>query len=379
MSKAMAQAAIDQDAHTDRALDGVLPSLRCPVSGQPLRREGSTLVSLDGRHRYTIADPGIPLFAVRPHLQASRIQQAHYDHIAPEYVRNLVLPHTRIYAAYLDEVLLDAIGADPPGFVGELCCGRGEAFHLLRTLAAGVPAGGIGLDISQAMLKAASGEFPREEFLFIQADATMLPLADEIFDTVFMLGGIHHVNDRDRLFAEIYRVLKPGGRFYFREPVNDFFLWRWLRSEVYRLSPTLDAETERPLRHHQTTAQLTRAGLEVIHWRTCGFLAYCIVMNSDVLLVNRLLMLLPGIRRITRAAARIDDWAVGLPFLRNAGLQVVGVARKPPATSSESPRIRSSRYRSIRPPIPAGVQRPHFGDASELEQPEISATGPSGA
>lgn len=375
----MAQAAIEQDGDTDRALNGVLAKLRCPVSGQPLRREGSTLVSLDGRHRYAIADPGIPLFAVRPRLQASRIQQAHYDRIAPEYVRNLALPHTQVYTAYLDKVLLDAIGADPLGFVGELCCGRGEALHLLRTLAAGVPARGIGLDISQAMLKAASGDFPGEEFLFIQADATMLPLADEIFDTVFMLGGIHHVNDRDRLFAEIYRVLKPGGRFCFREPLNDFFLWRWLRAAVYRLSPTLDAETERPLRHHQTTSQLTRAGLEVIHWQTCGFLAFCIVMNGDVLLVNRLLRFVPGIRRITRAAAWIDDWAIGLPLLRNAGLQVVGVARKPPATSSESPRIPSSRYRYIRPPMPAGVQRPHFADASELDQPEISATGPSGA
>jgi hypothetical protein len=51
-------------------------------------------------------------------------------------------------------------------------------------------------------------------------------------------------------------------------------------------------------------------------------------MNSDVLVLNRLLRHLPGIRAITRLWTRIDDRLVRLPGLGHAGLQVVGVARK---------------------------------------------------
>ena len=66
-----------------------------------------------------------------------------------------------------------------------------------------------------------------------------------------------------------------------------------------------------------------------VHWRTCGAIGYCLFMNSDVLVVNRLLRHVPCIRRITRAAVALDERLLRLPWLRNAGLQVVGAARKP--------------------------------------------------
>ncbi len=52
-------------------------------------------------------------------------------------------------------------------------------------------------------------------------------------------------------------------------------------------------------------------------------------MNSDVLVVNRLLRFVPGIRAIARLAARLDAWCLCLPGLSRAGLQVAGSARKP--------------------------------------------------
>ena len=84
----------------------------------------------------------------------------------------------------------------------------------------------VGVDISLNMLRAARNHHRAPNLAFIQGDATRLPLADGAFDSVFMLGGIHHVNDRIALFREVARILKPGGRFYFREPVSDF--WPWL-------------------------------------------------------------------------------------------------------------------------------------------------------
>jgi hypothetical protein len=54
------------------------------------------------------------------------------------------------------------------------------------------------------------------------------------------------------LFREVARILKPGGRFYFREPVSDFWPWHMLRRVIYRISPSLDHLTERPLRYDET-------------------------------------------------------------------------------------------------------------------------------
>jgi len=201
----------------------------------------------------------------------------------------------------------------------------GEAFKLLP----GRYDQGIGVDISLAMLSRAQAAIADASVVFVQGDATLLPIADGCANLVMSLGGIHHVNDRTALFKEIARVLKPGGRFIYREPVNDFALWRWLRAAIYRLSRMLESETERPLRRVDTAKALAAAGLVSTVWKTHGFLGFCLFMNSDVLIFNRLFRFVPRIAAITRAAARFDDWVLRRPGLGDAGLQVVGVADRP--------------------------------------------------
>ena len=299
--------------------------LRCPVTGGALLQRDGALFTADGAHRYAIAENGVPLFAEAQCTADARAQQAHYDMIAGAYVANLTYPHTEEYMAYLDRALLAVVDPAELGTVAEICCGHGEAFDLLG----GRIGAGVGVDVSLSMLDEAVRRHPGRRFTFVQGDATMLPLADAAVDAVFMLGGVHHVNDRRRLFAEVHRILKPGGRFYFREPLSDFFLWRWIRAVVYRLSPILDNDRERPLLHRETVPLLSDAGLVCRAWRTHGFLGFCLFMNSDVLVFNRLFRFVPGIRGLTRLAARLDDWTLRLPGLAGAGLQVVGVAEKP--------------------------------------------------
>lgn len=306
-------------------VDKVLPLLRCPATGAPLVRQGDFLETPSGDRRYPISPTGIPLFAESPSSENARAQQAHYEAIAQAYVANLGYPHTQEYARYLDDALFRAIEGEALGTVAEICCGRAEALRLLD----GRIGRGVGIDISVSMLEAAVRDHKAPHLSFVQGDATDLPLADKSFDNVFMLGGIHHVNDRQALFAEVARILKPGGRFYFREPVSDFVLWRWLRAAIYRLSPMLDHDTERPLLWQETVPVLEAQGLTCRHWTTHGFLGFCLLMNSDVLVFNRLFRFIPGIRQLTRLAARFDAACLSLPALRRAGLQVVGVAQKP--------------------------------------------------
>jgi ubiquinone/menaquinone biosynthesis C-methylase UbiE len=298
----------------------------CPVTHETLRRVGDRLVTASGRHSYPVSASGIPLFAEQPASEDSRRQQSHYDHIASAYLENLSYPHTEEYSRYLDGILRDTVGSGSLGLAAEICCGRGEAMGLFKEHIIA----GTGVDISLSMLEAAQTGLGSQAMRFVQGDAVALPLQSDSFDHVFMLGGIHHVNDRRALFGEVFRILKPGGRFIFREPLSDFFVWRWLRAVIYRLSPALDAQTERPLRHAETVPLLQEAGLRPEAWRTCGFLGAALLLNSDVLVFNRFFRFLPGIRGLARAMARLDDWAVSLPFLRHAGLQVVGAAVKPP-------------------------------------------------
>lgn len=300
-----------------------LDLVRAPVTREPVRPADGRLVTPSGR-AFTLTASGIPLFAAEHCSDDARRQAAHYDAIAKPYLENLRYPHTIEYMAYLDRVFLEAARDADTGVVAEICCGRGEAFHLLHDRIGR----GVGVDVSVEMLEAALREHRGRPITFVQGDATMLPLADAAFDSVFMLGGIHHVRDRAALFHEVARVLRPGGRFYWREPVSDFFLWRWLRALIYRVSPLLDADTERPLLYAETEPVLRKAGMRLTQWRTYGFAGFCVFMNSDVLVFNRLFRFVPGIRAITRFATRVDDRTTRLPGLRRSGLQVVGVAER---------------------------------------------------
>ena len=305
-------------------IEPFLDLLQCPVSGEPLTLRGATLVSASGAHTYDINELGVPLFARHSSNDDARIQEAHYDRVARAYLENLSYPHTVEYMKYWDRVLLDEL-RPPLDTVAELCCGAGEASWIVRDRVARA----MGIDISTAMLARARGRFPADRFGFAQGDATQLPLRSGAFDAVFMLGGIHHVNNRSALFSEVARILKPGGRFYFREPLDDFFLWRLARAVVYRVSPALDEDTERPLRRQPTIAELRSAGLNVATWTSMGFVGSCFLMNSDVLVFNRLFRLIPGIRGLTRFMAGLDEACLLLPGLRNAGVAVTGVAVKP--------------------------------------------------
>lgn len=51
------------------------------------------------------------------------------------------------------------------------------------------------------------------QFTFLSADIQMLPFKDSVFDVVVANHMLYHVSDRTRALAEVWRVLKAGGRF----------------------------------------------------------------------------------------------------------------------------------------------------------------------
>ena len=75
----------------------------------------------------------------------------------------------------------------------------------------------LALDPAEAMLKVARSKtwrlLTRQQF--VCADAEQLPLAAGCMDLVLSNAAVHWCNDPDRVFSEIWRLLKPGGLFMF--------------------------------------------------------------------------------------------------------------------------------------------------------------------
>jgi len=87
---------------------------------------------------------------------------------------------------------------------------------------------------------------------FIAASAHDLPFPDDSIDVVFGMAILHHL-DLDLVSREVRRVLKPGGRAIFKEPVRNSATIRFLRSLVPYRAPDI-SPYERPL----TDAEIQR-------------------------------------------------------------------------------------------------------------------------
>lgn len=73
----------------------------------------------------------------------------------------------------------------------------------------------IGLDFSENMLTVAKEKgkhLPKEQIQFMHGNAMELPFADNSFDYVTIGFGLRNVPDYDQVIAEMYRVVKPGGK-----------------------------------------------------------------------------------------------------------------------------------------------------------------------
>jgi len=76
----------------------------------------------------------------------------------------------------------------------------------------------VACDLTVEMLRAAT---PPEGMTCVSADAERLPFPDASFDAVFSVNLVEHVPHPDQLFAEIARVLKPGGHCLVVTPNGD--------------------------------------------------------------------------------------------------------------------------------------------------------------
>jgi SAM-dependent methyltransferase len=130
-------------------------------------------------------------------------------------------------------------------------CGNGFIAHHLSAML-GKPVTGIDLDQkSQALID------------YRRFDGTHFPVADNSFDGVLFCYVLHHAQDLAALFAEVRRVLRPGGRLVVYEDIPQLWWDRfvcWLHNAQWkgRTGPcTFRTETEWRATFHA-------AGFEVV-------------------------------------------------------------------------------------------------------------------
>ncbi len=178
-----------------------------------------------------------------------------------------------------------------------------------------------------------------------QGSAAAIPFADESFDLVALLDTVEHIADETAVFAETFRVTKPGGWMVVTVPA---LMWLWSQNDVINLH-----------QRRYSTADLRRK-LQAAGWRLpfCSYNFTLIFPLSAGLIVGRrwlrrepemgsphfdddayqvemepappwLNALLAGVGKLEVALLRRTP----LPI----GTSIIAVAQKPPTAASVRP------------------------------------------
>jgi demethylmenaquinone methyltransferase / 2-methoxy-6-polyprenyl-1,4-benzoquinol methylase len=175
--------------------------------------------------------------------------------------------------------VVGAGGAAPGDAALDVCCGTGDlAIELLDAVSTRGRV--VGLDFSEAMLDAARRKSSQIEW--VRGDALALPFADGEFAAATIGFGMRNLADPLRGFAELARVVRPGGRVVCLE-LTDPPAWAapfarlWTDRAVPLLGRLIARETDAyrylPASVHrfppadELAAVMSRAGLRRVRFR----------------------------------------------------------------------------------------------------------------
>ncbi|WP_369829707.1 phthiotriol/phenolphthiotriol dimycocerosates methyltransferase [Mycobacterium sp. E2479] len=143
----------------------------------------------------------------------------------------------------------------------EVSCGHGGgASYLVRTLR---PASYTGLDLNTVGIEFCRKRHTLPGLKFVQGNAESLPFADRSFDAVVNVEAAINYQNVPRFFAEVERVLRPGGRFLYADIryADEIPAWEAdLANIPMRLlsERVINAEVMRGLEKNRFVDQITR-------------------------------------------------------------------------------------------------------------------------
>lgn len=156
-----------------------------------------------------------------------------YASVSQEPEKDFIFPTGRTWAEDLDypaelAAVPDAAVESFAGVANPFSLGRLELGEQVLDLGSGAgtdslvaaqmvgPEGHVtGIDMTPEMLakaRAATAELGQQNIEFVAAEAERLPFDEASFDVVISNGVIDLIPDKDAVFSEIFRVLRPEGR-----------------------------------------------------------------------------------------------------------------------------------------------------------------------
>lgn len=131
-----------------------------------------------------------------------------YDELADGYDRYHTDAKSLAENAHVADVLRGLVG--PGKRVADLGCGTGLMLELCPVAAADY----VGLDVSEGMLARARQKFPGHAFHLGDIQAPHPALPEGSVDLVVSLFGSPAYCDAARVRDQVFRMLKPGGRYF---------------------------------------------------------------------------------------------------------------------------------------------------------------------
>ena len=116
----------------------------------------------------------------------------------------------------------------------------------------------VGIDISESVIKKAKSR-KLKNVQYKTATAIDLPFPKNSFDTVVCFEVLEHIpqNTEQKMFDEVYRVLKPGGQFFLSTPHKHWFIviadpaWWLIKHRHYSLKNIRNYLSEAKLKENR--------------------------------------------------------------------------------------------------------------------------------
>ena len=123
----------------------------------------------------------------------------------------------------------------------------------------------VGCDLSIMLMEYGRGVRGRALQPYVCADATNLPFASARFDRVISSLVLHQIRDRQRVFIEVGRILRSGGRLLVRTVTPDAAM-RWI---PHRFFPSIaQAQADRMPSITELSNRIAQAGFSDIGSQT---------------------------------------------------------------------------------------------------------------
>jgi len=88
-----------------------------------------------------------------------------------------------------------------------------------------------GIDLTPKMIEVAKAKkLPNTDF--VCGDCENLPFADDSFDVIICSQSFHHYPNPSAFFANVYRCLRPNGRFILRDMLMDNSVLHWFVNHI---------------------------------------------------------------------------------------------------------------------------------------------------